>query len=150
MRVKKLNRKLRQALACLVSFRDKGSAYVSLFPVIALLFTIFIFVVEMGFRTYVYNNNIKLTENQENLFLISDWVIKHIGDSSFIFIALMFFTSKNYRALSWICFIVLLNLWLLNIYYVCNNYLVDWYYVVYALLSSIVIIIICLYGLTKR
>lgn len=72
-----------------------------------------------------------------------------VCDVSFFGFILMLSTSRNYSQTSWISFISLLLLWVLNTIYICLSWQVDLYYSIASLIIYAIFVILTIRVLTN-
>lgn len=122
-------------------FRDRVSAYTSFIPFCFMVFNL----IGYGIFYYLFCNQMEAP----------DWLFKifelngHFCDVSFLGLVLMLCTSKNWRYLSWMSFICICFLWIVNGTYILFSWEVDLYFVITALVIYIIFVILTLRVLTN-
>lgn len=122
-------------------FRDMVSSHTSLIPFVFMILNVIGFIITF----YSFICQCELPYIVQFIYDING----QICDVSLVAFLLMLGTSKNYRSLSWISFLSLLALWVLNTVYICLNISADLYYSIASLIIYSIFVILTLRVLTN-
>lgn len=123
------------------SFRSKFAYIADLAPVF-----LFIGITICLLNVVYYNYN----PYDEQIYYSVDFYLRHLFDYSFIVLIHLFFTSKNWRFISWACYLCLCTLWILNMIYLLFDFQADIYYMCFVLAIYAIFVIATVAKITNR
>lgn len=136
-----IQNQIRQAKTLLFSFRTYVLTHAAIVPVLTLIMHM------IGFAAYY---RLMVTGREPKIIEKLDIINCQASDTSFIFLILMFATSKNYKASSWIAFICLFLLLVINTVYRLAFIEPDVYYTTFSWIIYAIFVIGAVIALTRR
>lgn len=128
-------------LGCIEIVRDRTSKLLGAVPFVFMIMN------TVGFAIAFYSFICECQPN-ETLQFIYDFN-GQMCDVSLLCFVLMLGTSKSYSFLSWVSFICLCALWLLNALYICLSWSIDLYYSIASLIIYAIFVILTIRVLTN-
>lgn len=129
------------------SLRERLDKYSDLFPVLLLVLNAIWVLIVFLYRYKIEQLGISYKGDELSK---EDYIVRSVIEAQLPLLIMMFCKSKNYRKLSWFCFIWLLLWWCINQAYVILDYEADRYYTILAWLIFPVIALLASMKLTNR
>lgn len=131
-------------------FRDRLDKYSDLIPVFCLCSVVIWTGVVFWYKYYMESLGINIDEYETHPLAKYDYLVNSINNISLLALILMFCKSKNYRFISWFCYLWLCCIWLLNEIYVIFDFETDKYYTIFFWFIFPILMFFTTYWLTKN